>query len=142
MLLTSAVITSAEPSAESACAFFMPTLNHPTVTEGQVKYPIPSFQRVSLELERYATYTTSNFRVEKITMRDGSREELHGIASAIALCSVDVVDRRVLEISVIPGEETGTTISDDRNQRGGKVKIKAVETALISVGNAVHKGKY
>ena len=139
---SASVVAAQETSAEDACAYFLPELKHGNVTQGSTVFEPPTFQKVSSSLNRYTLLTTGDFRIENVSIRDDGREILHGIASALATCLVDEIDRRVLQIAVLSGNEVGTIISDARNQQGGRVEIKPVAQTFVEVGNLVHMGKY
>ncbi len=132
----------AEPTPEEACAFFLPTLIHPKVSIGSPVVGPIDFKKVKTSLERYSQYVSENIFIEMLTNKGNGNSELHGIATAKVHCTVDIVDRRVLEITVGGGTACGTTVTDERYPQGYKVKIQPVASQTIAIGNAVHKGKY
>ena len=134
---------AAEPTPSDACLYFAQDLSLYGVEKAKsVEYTdvtLPDFKQISLTLDRYAVLISSEEIIREFGIRSANGDlEVRGKISALLICEVDIVDRRVLRLSVIQGPSAGTSIVLET----GKRTIERPDPAVMQIGLQVHRGKY
>jgi hypothetical protein len=132
---------NAEASPIEACSYFDKMANIDSDAEFvNVEAPIlvEPYTRSSIALDRYSIFTRS-IQAEVGWLKDDGTQLISGALSALFTCEVDVIDRRVLRISVSPGPLAGEEIelSD-----GSKRTALTPGTTSVEIGAMSHQGKY
>jgi hypothetical protein len=99
---------SAEPSAEEACQYFLTEvpITGQAVKTTHVAPSAPEFKSLLIGLGRYQTLVESNYRVEFGENTDQSFNKL-GELSVEVVCTVDILDRSVIRITIGAGSDVG-----------------------------------
>lgn len=141
----SACIAQAEPTAEEACAFFARNVPVQLERQGFVFEPIEAgaFELRETNLERYAVYTRPPITQRFGTANQDGTLNVVGALSALMLCEVDIVDRRVLSISVVNGPNAGQALEIENSTANVPDQVvSGVRTVSVPIGDAVHQGKF
>lgn len=96
------------------------------------------FGQVSLDLERYATFVSRPLLVATGSVNTPGSQTGH--MSAIYTCFVDIVDERVLEVTVTDGPLVGQAIPVPG--RTGDREVNGPVPASYAAGIAAHRGRY
>ena len=142
-MLCVGIAGAAEPTPSDACLYFAQDLSLYGVAKAKsVDYTdvtLPDFKQISLTLDRYAVLVSSEEIIRDFGIRSADGDlEVRGKISALLICEVDIVDRRVLTIAAIQGPSTGNSIVLET----GKRAIEKPDPAVMQIGIQVHQGKY
>ncbi len=140
-----AVSAQAEPTAEEACAFFARNVPVTLERQGFVFEPIEAqpFELRETNLERYAVYARPPITQRFGTANDDGTLNVVGALSALMLCEVDIVERRVLTVSVINGPSAGAPLEIENSTANVPDKtVSGIRPVSVPVGEAVHQGKF
>jgi hypothetical protein len=129
-----------QPSAEQACQYFLS--DAPIVGSARDAHyrttTVPEFQDIGKELDRYQTLASVGILVEFGQISDGNFE-LRGAISASAVCTVDLIDRRVIQMKILDGPIVGSNIT---NANGDTRRIQGPNEISVDIGSLSHAGKY
>lgn len=131
------------PTEEEACEYFsgdvamigeQPQAN--AFLAGQRE--VTPFVKTSIELDRYASFIREWLIGYALPRQDGQIIVV-GYISAREFCLVDIIDRRVISISLVDGPLKG---GDKANEQGVLKYIHGVQEQTVEVGSKAHRGAY
>jgi hypothetical protein len=133
-----------EPTAFEACTYF--ATRHLTIEAemravsliGMVDFG-GEYQVQESALQRYTTYLVRDISGELATDRSDGQVIPTGRFSADFLCLVDVVDRRVLTVSLQDGSSVGQEVE---LSNGTKRQLSGIKETSVDIGSMSHQGKY
>ena len=139
LVMQSASAANADVSAEDACMFFVGEPELAPFGDEVSFQPLIGLQFVDAgtKLERYRTLVAEDvMQTFGALTREGF--QVRGTISAQVSCLVDVIDRRVIYISVQGGRSVGKMIEADTGRR----TVREAKSVVIDVGGKSHWGKY
>jgi hypothetical protein len=135
-----ATVSHATPTSSEACEYFFAHVGiaGPAVDTDHRLVNQPEFVSIKIEIDRYESLLITN-SVWEFGETQGTDFNRLGKISANALCNVDIIDRRVLEIWLFDGPDVGT---ETTTFRGDRREVRGPTLNYIAVGDLHHQGKF